>query len=204
MKSKSNLLEMLDQLPYFEKHTVRQLAGQFGLSESAVDTYISRYLRDRDVHRLKNGLYVSRTFYTAHKDDLSYHFYIANILRTPSYVSSWAALQYYDLTTEAVRVVTCVTSKVTREYETSVGTFAYQSIDKTLFSEYSLKKGAFDFYIASPAKALFDLLYFRTRQLRGVGVDAAKRLIEELRIDLDEMEDGEREKLLTMIANKYE
>ena len=60
-------------------------------------------------------------------------------------------------------------------------------------------KGKFDFYIASPAKALFDLLYFRTRQLKGLNLDGIKKMIEELRIDFDEMSETEQEKFYLMI-----
>ena len=34
--------------------------------------------------------------------------------------------------------------------------------------------GKFDFFIASPAKALFDLLYFRTNQFRGLNSENVK------------------------------
>lgn len=125
---------------------------------------------------------------------MSYSFYLANILRTPSYVSSWTALQYYNFTTEAIRGATSVTPKVTRDYKTKVGAFSYQSIQKDLFTDYSLVKGKFDFFIASPSKALFDLLYFRTRQFRGVHFEDVKKMVEELRIDIEEMDEAERNK----------
>ena len=194
MKSKKNLLEQLNNLPHFTKSTVYQLGSQLGLKNSTVNTYISRFLKHRDILPLKNGLYISAKFFADNRSDISYSFYLANILRTPSYVSSWTTLQYYNLTTEAIRSITSVTPKVTRDYETKAGTFSYQSINKNLFSDYSLIKGKFDFYIASPSKALFDLLYFRTHQFRSVRFEAVARLVEELRIDIDEMDEAERSK----------
>ncbi len=206
MKSKENLLEQLSSLPHFTKNTVFQLGEELGLQDSTVNTYISRFLKYKEIYRLKNGLYVSADFFEKNKKDISYSFYLANVLRTPSYVSSWAALQYYNLVTEAIHAVTSVTPKVTRSYQTKTGSFTYQSIDKDLFSDFSLISGTFDFFIASPAKALFDLLYFRTRQFRGFssasaasGMEKAKALIEELRIDIDEMEATEQEKFYSMI-----
>lgn len=192
MKSKRNLLEQLDNLPHFSKSSVFQLASQLGLKNSTVDTYISRFLRHKEILQLKRGLYVSADFFAKNKNDISYSFYLANILRTPSYVSSWTALQYYNLTTEAIRSVTSVTQKVTRDYETRAGTFSYQSIKKDLFLDYSLEKGKFDFYIASPSKALFDLLYFRTNQFRSIKFDDVEKIVEELRIDISEMSEEER------------
>ncbi|MDO8513435.1 MAG: hypothetical protein Q7S37_02955 [bacterium] len=199
MKSKKNLLEQLKSLPHFTKSMVYQLGKQLGLKDSTVDTYISRFLKYKEIIQLKNGVYISADFFEKNKADISYSFYLANIIRTPSYVSSWAALQYYNLATEAIHSITSVTPKVTRNYQTKAGNFAYQSINNDLFSDFSLAKGKFDFYIASPAKALFDLLYFRTRQFRGVKLETIKALIEESRIDVDEMDKTEQEKFYSMI-----
>lgn len=203
MKSKNNLLEQLKSLPHFSKSTVYQLGKQLGLKDPTVNTYISRFLKYKDIYRLKNGLYVSADFFDKNRNDISYSFYLANIIRTPSYISSWAALQYYNLATEAIHSITSVTPKVTREYQTKVGNFAYQSISKDLFTDFSLAKGKFDFYVASPSKALFDLLYFRTNQFRSISAKDVKTLIDELRIDLDEMDKEEQDKFYAMIK-KYE
>jgi predicted transcriptional regulator of viral defense system len=206
MKSKENLLEQLKSLPHFSKNTVYQLGEQLGLKKSTVNTYISRFLRYKEIIPLKRSLYVSRVFLDENKSDFSYSFYLGNIIRTPSYISSWAALQHYNLVTEAIHSITSVTPKVTRSYQTKAGNFAYQSIKKELFSDFSLVKGnsvsssgKFDFYIASPAKALFDLLYFRTRQFGGVQPENIKTLIEELRIDIEEIDKSEQEKFYSMI-----
>ena len=202
MKSKNNLLEQLKSLPHFGKKTVYQLGKQLGLKDGTVDTYISRFLKYKEIIWLNKGLYISSDFFEKNKNDISYSFYLANIIRTPSYVSSWAALQYYNLTTEAIHSVTSITPKVTRDFETKAGNFTYQSIKKDLFSDFSLAKGRFDFYIASPSKALFDLLYFRTHQFRGVKSENIHALIEELRIDIDETDKEEQVKFYEMIK-KY-
>lgn len=203
MKNKKNLLSQLESLPHFRKDLVFQLGKQLGLADATIDTNISRFLRSKEIFSLKNGLYVSTDFFHAHKNDISYTFYLANILRTPSYISSWTALQYYNLATEAIHVVTSVTSKVTRAYQTKAGDFTYQSINKELFADFTLEKGTFDFFIASPSKALFDLLYFRTRRFRTVPAKEIKRLAEELRIDIDEMDAQEQKKFYAMMK-KYE
>ncbi len=202
MKSKKNLLEQLKSLPHFSKDSVYQLGKQLGLADSTVDTYISRFLKYKKIIKLKNGLYVSADFFDKNRGNISYSFYLANILRTPSYVSSWSALQYYNLTTEAIYGISSVTPKVTRNYTTKAGNFSYQSIKEKLFSDFFLFRGdggKFDFFIASPAKALFDLLYFKTHQLRGVSEKEIEPLVEELRIDIDEMDKKERTKFYTMI-----
>ena len=199
------MLEQLKNQPYFTKKAIYQLSEQYGLKGTTVDTYISRSLKRKDIIPLKNGLYVSADFFDKNKGDISYSFYIANILRAPSYISSWTALQYYNLATEVVHTNTSVTNKVTRTYQTKIGNFGYQSINGELFTDFSLTEGKFDFFIALPSKALFDLLYFRTRRFSGVNIDNVKSLISSLRIDFDEMDTSEQDKFFSMIkkyANK--
>ena len=210
MKSKKNLLEQLKLLPYFSKDSLYQLGKQLELADTTVDTYISRFLKYREILPLKKGLYVSADFFSKNKNDISYSFYLANILRTPSYVSSWAALQFYNLTTEAIYTITSMTPKVTRNYSTKVGNFAYQSIKRTLFTDFYLIKkdtgsqtNRFDFFIASAAKALFDLLYFKTHQFRGIQQKDIKILIEELRINISEMDKKEKFRFNTMIKDYF-
>jgi len=201
MKYREILLKQLELQPYFDKEAVYQLSKQFDLKSTTVDTYISRSLKHKDIIPLKNGLYISSDFYNKSKSNISYFYFLANILRRPSYVSSWTALQYYNLATEVIHAVTSVTLKVTRNYKTKIGTFSYQSIKESLFSDFSLVKGEFDFFIASPSKALFDLLYFKTRQFKGLKLKDIDLLIEELRINIDEMDTEERKKFYSMIKN---
>lgn len=210
MKRKKNLLEQVKSLPYFSKDSLFQLGKQLGLADTTLDTYISRFLKNREILQLKKGLYTSTDFFSKNRSNISYSFYLANIMRTPSYISSWSALQFYNLTTEAIRTITSVTLKVTRNYETKAGIFTYQSIKEGLFSNFSLmqeksadgQSARFDFYIASPAKALFDLLYFKTHQFRGVRLNNIKALVEELRIDIEEMDKKERTKFHTMMKER--
>jgi predicted transcriptional regulator of viral defense system len=202
MKSKNNLLEQLKSLPHFGKNTVYQLGKQLKLKDSTVNTYISRFLKYKNIIKLKRGLYVSTDFFDKNRNDVSYSFYLANVIRTPSYISSWTALQYYNLATEAIHSITSITTKVTKAYQTKAGNFSYHSINKYFFNDFSLAKGKFDFYISSPSKALFDLLYLRTRQFKGLDLEKVKAMIVELRIDIDEMEKSEQEIFYSMI-NKY-
>ena len=188
-----NLLDQLKGMPHFSKDSLYQLGKQLGLADATVDTYISRFLKHKEIIQLKRGLYVTTDFFGKNRLNISYSFYLANIIRAPSYVSSWSALQFYNFTTEAIHGITSVTPKVTRTYKAKAGNFIYQSLKRDLFSDFSLMKGkTFDFFIASPAKALFDLLYFKTHQFRGVHAKAVKVLVEELRIDIDEMDKKER------------
>jgi len=199
MKCKENLLKQLKELPYFNNGMVYQLGKQLGLKDSTIKTYISRFLKRKELIQLKRGFYVSLEFYNKNKKDVSYLFYLANVIRTPSYISSWSALQYYNLTTDVIHTITSVTPKITRDYKNKIGNFSYNSIKKDFFTDFSLVKGRFDFFIASPSKALFDLLYFRTNQFRGVSIKEIKNLIRDLRIDINEMDKDEKIKFFNMI-----
>jgi len=210
MKSSTNLIEQLRLLPHFSKKTILQLGGQLKLKKGSVDTYISRFLTRKEIIRLKKGLYVAADYFNKNRGDISYSFYLANILRKPSYISSWTALQYYNLTTESIYTITSITPKITRTYKTKAGTFTYQSIKKELFSDFSLVKGTptsptgkYDFFIASPPKALFDLLYFKTHQFRGVRYSDLNMLIEELRIDIEEMSRKDRVAFYAMMKRYF-
>jgi predicted transcriptional regulator of viral defense system len=208
--SKDNLLEELKTLPYFKKELIYDLGKNektHNLTDSTLDTYISRFLKHKDIISLKRGFYVTTNFYNKHRNDTSYLFYLSNILRSPSYITSWTALQYYNLATEVIHTITAVTTKVTRSYKTKIGAFSYQSIKKDLFSDFNLiKNGDFEFFIASPAKSLFDLLYFKTKQFKNIKFTDVDYLIEELRIDMAEMDENEKNKFYSMLKKyiKYE
>lgn len=202
MKYREILVEQLKSLPYFTKESILQLSKQYGLKETTVDSYISRSLVRKDIVNLKRGVYTTADFYEKNIGDISYKFFLANVLCTPSYVSSWTALQYYDLTTEVIVGTMSVTPKITRIYRNKAGSFAYHSIKEDLFSGFSLMKEKPDFFIATPAKALFDLLYFKTRRFYGIRFEMIKGIIDELRIDIDEMEEKERAAFYAMIK-KY-
>lgn len=201
MKRSNNLLEQLKSSPYFAKETVLQLSGQYALKPTAINTFIARSLKRKNILPLKRGFYVTAEFYNKHKNDTSYSFFLANVLRKPSYVSSWTALQYYGLATEGIRTITSITPKVTRTYDTKIGSFSYSSISDTLFDGFVLQKGTFDFYIATPAKALFDMLYFKTHRFRGITLKQVPDLLEELRIDIDALDAKEQKKFYALIQN---
>ena len=201
MKYREILIAQLKNIPYFNKKTIYQISEQYNLKTGTVDTYISRSLVRKELIQLKKGMYVTADYFNKNKNDISYTFYLANALRQPSYVSLWTTLQYYNLTTEAVHSVISVTPKITRNYQNKAGSFAYHSIKKTLFSDFSLIKGNFNFFIATPAKALFDLIYFKTNQFRSIDLKQVELLIDDLRIDIDEMDKKERDNFYTTIKN---
>ena len=107
--------------------------------------------------RLKRGLYVANP---KHSGKTLSSELIANHLYTPSYISMSTALRYYGLIPEAVYVHQSMTVKHPRSFQTPVGNYDYKYISRKAFpiGVRSINKGDYAFLIASPEKALCDLI----------------------------------------------
>lgn len=88
---------------------------------------------------------------------------IANELNY-SYISLEYALSYYQIIPDIARVITSVSRGRNEKIQNSTGFFYYRKIIGKLFTGYTLIKssrGSRMFRMATPEKALFDLVYFR-------------------------------------------
>lgn len=114
---------------------------------------------------------------------------IANHLYGPSYVSLESALSYHNLIPERVYRVRSVTMKRFKMYDTPLGVFEYRTVSPEYFSigiQQQVTQGNTAFLIASPEKALCDLIVLSSG-LRLQSSKAVKIYLEEnLRIDLFE------------------
>lgn len=141
--------------------------------------------RDKRVIRLKRGLYVCSPEVTG--IPLSTEL-IANHLYTPSYVSMSSALRYYGLIPEQVYVRQSMTLKHSRDFDTPVGRYEYTHIPKGSFSIglSSIRKAGYAFVIATPEKALCDLVANSPGVNLRYPKDAAIYLEEDIRMDLND------------------
>lgn len=107
--------------------------------------------------RLKKGLYVVAPSVSgvALSTEL-----IANHLYAPSYISMSSALRYYGLIPEAVYTTQSMTVKHSRSFDTPVGRFDYLFINREAFhiGITSISKQRYTFLMATPEKALCDLI----------------------------------------------
>ena len=114
---------------------------------------------------------------------------IANHLYGPSYVSLESALSYHNLIPERVYRVRSVTMKRFKMYDTPLGVFEYRTVSPEYFSigiHQQVTQDNTAFLIASPEKALCDLIVLSSG-LRLQSSKAVKIYLEEnLRIDLFE------------------
>ena len=147
-----HLQQKLSKLKCFTPVDIRRYTG---LSETAVQKIISRYIQKGIFVRLRNGLYMFKN------TPFPPLWYIANKVYNPSYISFETALAYYGFIPESVYTIISATSKTTRNFEIIDREFSYRKIKKEAFTGYKPIKIEDEIILfAEPEKALADYLYF--------------------------------------------
>ena len=125
-------------------------------------------------------------------------FEVSLILYGPSYVSFESALSYHGWIPEAVRSMTCASSKKSKEFNTPLGFFTYEHIPIEAFALgiCQHQKGDITLFIANPWKALADIIYARKRDWLTLD-----DLSEDLRIDPEHFINFDISLLTDLIAN---
>ncbi len=151
-----DLLEVVGDTPVFESSLL--LAGD--VRPSDVQRQLSRWTRDGKVVQLRRGLYALASPY---RRVVAEPFLIANRLHAPSYVSCVSALAFHGLLPEAVPLTVSITTRRTVSYDTRLGGYRYHHIHGAYFFGYESASLAADqsAFVATPEKALLDLVYFQ-------------------------------------------
>lgn len=141
----------------------------------------------RDLYLIKNA-----------KKALLNSFEIASIIYGPSYVSFESALSYHGWIPEAIRTTTCASVKRAKEFETPIGIFSYEHIPIKVFSfgVEQHQQNSLTLFIASPVKALADIVYARKRIWNSID-----DLSEDLRIDIESFQNSDKKVLSELIEN---
>jgi len=92
----------------------------------------------------------------------------AGIILSPSYISLESALSFYGILPQFTYSITSVTTLRSRKYIVKGKEFEYTKISHRYFSDYVKKD---NFLIATPEKALIDLLYLASKKLRKPNLD---------------------------------
>ena len=110
--------------------------------------------------------------------------YIASKIYAPSYISLHTALSYYGMIPEAVVEITSITTRKTAHFENKFASFSYQTVKPDLFWGYEpkLMRDGQSFMLATPEKAIIDLLYLYPQY-------STPNQMRELRLDDDFMHD---------------
>ncbi|NBO24527.1 MAG: hypothetical protein EBU93_04770 [Chlamydiae bacterium] len=161
--------------------------------------FLSRLVKSGQLIRLKNGFYLISELIENQPIPFEQ---IGNQLYGPSYISLEWALSYYGLIPEGVYKVTSVSFLRSKTFKTPVGEFDYKhlSISKFAIGQALGKNQTGNFLIATPEKALIDLVYFKCKKMNAE--DLMIDLVEGRRIDIDRLKNLNKAHLLE-IKNDY-
>lgn len=180
---------------YVESHNLKPLLRGY----TNPDDFLSRLVKSGELIRLKNGF-----FLIAEKIEESSVPYeqIANLLYGPSYISFEWALSYYQMIPEGVYVVTSTSATKSKIFRTPIGTFDYTYLSHQRYAiGIDQKENASGrFLIATPEKALADLIHLKCQKLEGR--DLLIELIESRRMDEEQLKKLNKEHLRE-IADSY-
>lgn len=143
-----------------------------------------RHERDGDILRMKKGLYVVSPKIS--RVELS-SFLIANHIYGPSYVSMQTALRYYGLIPEAVYAIQSMTTGRGGEYTNMTGRYEYTHLSWAYYKVGVMIKdeGAVSFMIATPEKALCDLMVYTPKLNLRYQTELRVYLEDDIRLDMD-------------------
>lgn len=200
MNNREDFFTKFNEMPYFTGEAVKMAGREALIKENTLNSFIKRSSNRKEILRLKRDLFVTRKYFEENKNKVGYQFYLANQLLKGSYISLDTALNYYGLFPEGLgNVINSITYKTTRKYLNNVAYFRYKNIKKELFSDFkAIEIGNYTVLIAEIYKALFDYVYYKSNYLEGY----YKEIWNDLRIDLDEIDNKDREKLFIMLK-KY-
>lgn len=191
---KSNFLEILLNWPrpYISGTDLHHILK---ISPNSRQGIIKRSIHKGDLIPIRRDLFLIKNS----KQTLLNCFEIAPIIYGPSYVSFESALSFHGWIPEAVRTTTCATVKRAREFETPIGIFSYEHIPIQPFSlgVEQRKQNGSTLFIASPVKALADMIYTRKKNWKSF-----QDLSEDLRIEIESVQDKDK-KLLTELIENY-
>lgn len=148
----------LESLPRFNKSQAGVLIGKEGKN---LDKKLEQLKKIGYLKTFKKNLYVSDLFYQQ-TDKGRYTEYMANTLRSPSYLSLEYILAKESLIPEGIFSLTSITVKSSRIFRNFLGTFIFRNIKEKLFTGYKeeMWEGK-TIRRATKAKAFFDFLYLK-------------------------------------------
>lgn len=151
----NTLLRLVGEDPVFESSLL--LAGN--VEPKLIRIQLSRWVRAGKIYRLRRGLYsIAPPF----QKQQPHPFLIANYLQKASYVSLQSALGFYGLIPEVVNTTTSTSTGRPERLETPLGTYEFRHIKtELLFGYQMIKLGGQSALVATPEKALLDLVYLQ-------------------------------------------
>ncbi len=150
-----SLLKLIGDDPVFESSLL--LSGN--INPKIVRLQLTRWVNSGRIYQLRRGLYSIAPPYQKIKP---HPFLIANHLQRASYASLQSALAYYSLIPETVHTTVSVTTGRPDRFETPLGTYEFRHIKTDLLFGYQMiDLGGQSALVATPEKALLDLIYLQ-------------------------------------------
>jgi len=151
----NSLLSFIGNEPVFESSLL--LSGD--VDPKVVRLQLTRWVKSGKIYQLRRGVYCLAPPYQKVKP---HPFVVANHLQQASYISLQSALSHYGLIPEIVNIVTSISAGRPERVETPFGVFDFRHIKKELLFGYQLiELGGQEASIATPEKALLDLVYLQ-------------------------------------------
>lgn len=149
-----NFESKVKNLPFFNLNDIRKFDPGFHRRQ-LFDWQQRGYIQP-----LVGGYYILAN----HEVDEGFLFMVANQLYPPSYISLETALAYHQVIPESVLGVTSVTSRKTRQFNSTRGQFSYRHIKPEYLFGYKvvIARPNQKFLIAGLEKALLDYLYLNS------------------------------------------
>ena len=179
METKRNIsyLEFRDffiSLGCFSIHQVKIWNADFNRNN------LGRWEKQGKIIRLRQGYYAFPSLLK--QGDAP--FYLANKMYAPSYISLESALSFHGMIPEGVIPMTSITTRKTKKFHNAFGDFTYQTEKPELLFGYTIEQSTrsngWSILLATPEKALLDLLYLRPHY-NSLGD------MQQLRLDVDFM-----------------
>lgn len=149
------LLQLIGNDPAFESSLL--LAGN--VDPNQIRIQLSRWVKAGRIYQIRRGLYSIAPPYQKRPP---HPFLVANHLQKASYVSLQSALSFYSIIPEVVTAVTSVSTGRPERLETPLGIYEFRHIKTELLFGYRMTEvGGQNAFLATPEKALLDLIYLQ-------------------------------------------
>lgn len=150
-----SLLKLIGDDPVFESSLL--LAGN--VDPKLIRIQLSRWVNTGKIYQLRRGLY---SIAPPYQKNTPHPFLVANHLQKASYVSLQSALSYFGLIPEVVNTTTSVSTGRPERLETPLGTYEFRHVKtEFLFGYQMVELGGQSAFVATPEKALLDLIYLQ-------------------------------------------
>lgn len=146
-----------------------------------------RLERNGEIVRLKRGLFVVAPRVSGIRIN---DFLLANHISGPSYVSMHAALRYYGLIPETVYRIASISVGLSKTFDNTYGTFEYIHCSNREYFSIGIRSVTEDdttFLVASPEKALCDLLTYTPNLNLRYTEEVRAWLEDDMRFDMDDL-----------------